>query len=284
MGHDIIGQFRPADRIIAAASDRLGYDVAAVCLEGSGRKHVHPRQEAQVIYVIECAYAVVLEGLGHRPRAVSGHSLGSWAAGCVCGGYDFLTGLHLVTQVESLLEELIDGRGQATGVIIGLPQHDVEALLAVRSGIFLANCNSPGQYVIGGQATEVDGVLGEALARGAKQARRLPGERALHTPQMGLVASRLRQQLETVGISRPLRPFISCHDGSVIQTADGLRDFLGSFLAAPVRWETTVRMLGEQWGRDFVEVGPGNVLTHMLPFIDRTAAILPASDLLDQKT
>ena len=34
----------------------------------------------------------------------------------------------------------------------------------------------------------------------------------------------------------------------------------------------------------FVEVGPGNVLSNMLPFIDRTAAIRTASDLLDQKT
>jgi acyl transferase domain-containing protein len=284
MGYDIIGRFRAADRVIAAAADHLGYDLVAVCLDGSGRKHVPARQEAQIIYAIECAYADVLNELGFRARAVCGHSLGNWAAGYVCGGYDFLTGLDLVTQVEVLQEELIDGRGQAMGVIIGLPERDVEAVLVARSETFLANWNSPGQYVVGGTTSGVDRVLGDAVARGAKQARRLPGERALHTPAQRPVASRLRAHLESVAISRPHVPFISCQDGSIIETADGLRDFLAGFLARPVRWETTVRALVEEWGREFVEVGPGNVLTRMLPYIDRASVIRPASDLLEQKT
>src|SRR5437870_3753489 len=60
MGNDIIGHFPAADRLIAQAGVHLGYDVAAVCLEGLGRKHVPARQEAQVIYVVECAYSAVL--------------------------------------------------------------------------------------------------------------------------------------------------------------------------------------------------------------------------------
>ena len=90
--------------------------------------------------------------------------------------------------------------------------------------------------------------------------------------------------LDSVGISRLHLPFISCQDGSTIETAGGLRNFLAGFLAQPVRWETTVRALGEHWGREFVEVGPGNMLTRMLPFIDRASAIRPASDLLEQKS
>jgi [acyl-carrier-protein] S-malonyltransferase len=284
MGYDIVGRFPAADRLIAIASAKLGYDLVAICLEGSGRKYVPARQEAQVIYVIECAYAAVLAELGFRPRAVSGHSLGSWAAGCVCGGYDFLTGLDLVTQVELLQEELIDGRGQSMGVIIGLPQSEVERLLSACAGAFLANWNSPGQYVIGGDSSAVERVLAGALARGAKQARRLAGERALHTPEQRAVASRLREHLLSVDISPPKVPFISCRDARVVETADALRSFLGDFLAAPVRWETTVRALRQSWGGGFVEVGPGNVLSNMLPFIDPTAVIRTASDLLDQKT
>jgi malonyl CoA-acyl carrier protein transacylase len=127
-------------------------------------------------------------------------------------------------------------------------------------------------------------MLAAALERGAKLARRLSGERALHTPEQHAVASRLREHLESVEIDSPRVPFISCHDASVMRTAAGLRYFLGDFLALPVRWETTVRTLGQTWGGEFVEVGPGNVLSNMLPFIDRTAAIRTASDLLDQKT
>jgi len=283
MGSDIIGRFPAADRLIAEAAEHLGYDLISVCLEGSGRKHVPARQEAQVIYVVECAYACVLEDLGFGPTVASGHSLGCYAAGFACGAFNFVTGLDVLTQVESLQEEVVDGRDQAMGVIIGLKESDVESLLGTASEVFLANWNSPGQYVIAGDVGGVDSVLSSARERGAKQSRRLAGERAMHTPKQREVAARLRTYLEGVSFRRLAVPFVSCRDGAVLRTADELRTFFGEFLAEPVQWEATVRALREGWGKDFVEVGPGNMLSNMLPFIDRTASIRTASDLLEQK-
>jgi malonyl CoA-acyl carrier protein transacylase len=283
MGYDIIGRFPAADRILDEAAEHLGYDLIAVCLEGSGRKHVPTRQEAQVIYAVECAYAAALEDLGYGATALSGHSLGCYAAGFACGAFSFPTGLDLLTQVEILQEEAVDGRGQAMGVIIGLKESEVESLLSSTSDVFLANSNSPGQYVIAGDAAALDSVLSVARERGAKQSRRLASDRAMHTPLQRKVAARFRSYLEGVSFRRLSVPFVSCRDGAVLRTADELRSFFGEFLAEPVRWEATVRALREGWGEDFVEVGPGNVLSNMLPFIDRTASIRTASDLLEQK-
>jgi [acyl-carrier-protein] S-malonyltransferase len=284
MGHDLFGRFPAADRLVVSASERLGYDLVSVCLEGSGRKYVAPRQEAQVIYVLECAYTAVLEELGFRARAVSGHSLGSLAAAFACGAIDFFSGLDLVNCIETLQEQFVDGRGQAMGVIIGLPLRDVESLRGSTSGVFLANWNSPGQYVVAGEGAAVDGVLAGAVTQGAKQSRRLSGERALHTPQMREVAAHFHDHLAAVAIARPRVPFVSCSTGETLTTADEMRVFLGEFLAAPVRWEAAVLTLRHCSGGDFIEVGPGNVLSNMLPFIDRTAAMRSVSDLLDQET
>jgi malonyl CoA-acyl carrier protein transacylase len=282
MGNDLFGRFPAADRLIGAAGDILGYDVVGVCLEGSGRKHVPPRQEAQVIYVLECAYTAVLQDLDMQPRAVSGHSLGSLAAASACGALDFRTGLELVTFIESQQEELVDGGGQAMGVIIGLSQSDAESLLT-SGAVWVANWNSPGQYVVAGDGTAVDAVLGRALSLGATKSRRLPGERALHTPKMEEVAFRLRQHLHSVGVAQPRVPFVSCCTARPVETADEMRRFLGEFLAAPVRWSAAVEALRDGWGRDFVEVGPGNLLANMFRFIDRTAVVRSASEVLDQK-
>src|SRR5262249_25924675 len=153
--------------------------------------------------VVECLYVAVLTDWGHEPRAVSGHSLGSLAAGYACGGLDFTTGLELVTCVEGLLEGLVDGRGLATGVVIGLPEVEVTALLEAAPGVHLANWNCPGQYVIGGDQAGVDRVLAGATARGAKQSRRLAGERAMHTPHLAEVAARFAEHLGSVSFRQP---------------------------------------------------------------------------------
>jgi acyl transferase domain-containing protein len=281
MGHDIIRRFPAADRLIAQADEHLGYDVVEVCLEGSGRKHVSARQDAQVIYVLECAYGTVLKELGYQPRAVSGHSLGNAPAAWACGAYDFITGLDLVTRVEDLLIELYEGTGQAMGVIVGLQEPEIQSLLGVSPNACLANRNAPGQYVIGGTTEGVDAVLAGAIAKGAKQARRFAGGWALHTPYMQELAARFRVRLASVNWSEPHIPFVSSIDCGVLTRAEEICGFLGEFLTRPVNWEPTMRALRQSWGNAFVEVGPGNLLSKMSLFIDRTAAIRTASEILE---
>lgn len=283
MGHDLFGHFAIADEMIATAESQLGYDLAEVCLTGSGRKHVPARQEAQVIYVLDCAYAAILSSQSCRPQIVAGHSLGSLAAAWACGAYDFTTGLQLVTHVEELMEEVIDGQGLAMGVIIGLDHETIQTYLEATPDISLANWNSPLQYVIAGPGAAVDGILAQATAQGAKQARRLVSDRAMHTPYVNEVAARFRQRLETVSWSEPQVPMANSYNASILHTAHEIRGFLGEFLAQPVLWQATIETLRKNWGSHFVEVGPGNLLGGMLPFIDRTAAINTASEILDQK-
>jgi [acyl-carrier-protein] S-malonyltransferase len=283
MGYDLIGRSSAADKLIAAAQARLPYSFHEVCLEGSGRKHVPARQEAQVIYILDCAYAAVLREQGFRPSVIAGHSLGNLAACHASGAYDFLTGLELVTRVEDLMEQSIDGSGQAMGVVIGLDERSIRELLLATPETFLANWNSPLQYVIGGAVASVDHILQQALIRGAKQAKRFATERAMHTPLMDDVASRFREILATVSWREPQVPVVNSHDATVLRNAAQIRQFLGGFLSQPVHWQATIRTILHGCGSHFVEVGPGSVLTSMLPFIESTATVRTASEVLDRK-
>lgn len=57
---------------------------------------------------------------------------------------------------------------------------------------------------------------------------------------------------------------VSAVDGSVLETAEAVREALKSQMEAPVRWvkvvETLARMRVEEW----IELGGGGVLTRML--------------------
>ncbi|MFO1019616.1 MAG: acyltransferase domain-containing protein [Planctomycetales bacterium] len=285
MGHDLFGQFPTADALISEAQSRLGYDLREVCLEGSGRKVVPARQEAQVIYVLDCAYGAVLRDQGYQPTAVAGHSLGCWAAAFTAGVFDFQTGLELVTHVEELLEAHALGRTEGMGVVLGLDKSVVQSLLTPR--VSIANWNSQEQVVLGGDLTEIDQILSEASRLGAKRAKRLPTDRALHTPLMRDVSAKLREKLSQVSWSEPAFPFLAGLSGQetddgLLRSAEEIRDFLGDFLDRPVFWQGTLENLRRRKSDTFLEIGPGNVLTQMLSFIDRTAVIRTASEVLEQ--
>lgn len=281
MGHDLFGRPGAAPQLIAQAEEILGYRLEPVCLEGSGRKFVPARQEAQIIYVLSCAYAAALGERGLRPAAVLGHSLGSWAAAWVAGVYDFATGLELVTCVEQLLEELVDGRDLTMGAIIGLDEATVQSLAAEHSGVSVANFNSPAQFVIGGPGEGVDRVLQIAATLGAKQARRLPTNRAVHTPWLADVVERLKPRLDLVAWSDPAIPFVACDSAGELGSGAELGSFFSDFLTRPVRWESSFRSLCHTRTSQFLEVGPGTLLTSMASFIIPTAAIRTATDCLD---
>lgn len=280
MGADIIGSQSAADELIAAAEQWLGYDIGEVCLTGSGRKFVPPRIEAQVIYVINCAYEQVLRDQGTAPDLVCGHSLGTWAALYAAGAIDFETGLELVTTVEDALAPLDDADDQAMGVVIGLAEEVVRGWCDDEFHVYLANFNSHGQYVIAGAAAGVDAVLANAAQLGAKKAMRIAGSRAMHTPLIADAGEPLKRKLALVPLSDATVPLLTCDEPRLIRAADDLRGYLEGFLERPVHWEEAMRTAGAMGVERYLEVGAAPLLTGMMPFIDPTARIETAADWL----
>ena len=280
MGADIIGKFSAADNLIALAAQHLGYDIHEVCLSGSGRKVVATRIEAQVIYVINCAYVDVLHSLGHAPYIVCGHSLGSWAAAYAAGAIDFESGLEMVTTVEDLLEQRVADGEQAMGVIIGLDEKTVTEMCTTAQDVYLANSNSPEQYVIAGRAAGVDAALARAGKVGAKKSQRIAGSRAMHTPLLADVNGEIQQTLARITINDPTVPQMNCDTARPMNTTEDVRRYLGQFLQQPVHWEASMRTVQTLGIGRFVEVGAAAVLTGMMPFIDFSAKIETVSDLL----
>jgi len=75
---------------------------------------------------------------------------------------------------------------------------------------------------------------------------------------------KMRGVLDLVEFQQPTVPIVSAVDGSVLETADEVKQALKSQMVAPVRWikvvETLARMRVEEW----IELGGSSVLTRML--------------------
>jgi [acyl-carrier-protein] S-malonyltransferase len=74
----------------------------------------------------------------------------------------------------------------------------------------------------------------------------------------------MREVLDTVEFRVPEVPVVSAIDGTVLMSADAVKEALKQQMVVPVRWvkvvETLTRMRVEEW----IELGGGGVLTRML--------------------
>jgi [acyl-carrier-protein] S-malonyltransferase len=137
---------------------------------------------------------------------------------------------------------------------------EVERVLDASEGSVVANYNSPCQTVISG----LKGALGDAVSKIRGRAIRLNVSFAAHSPYVAAAGEKMHGVLDSVEFRRPEVPVVSAVDGSVLETADSVKEALKSQMVAPVRWvkvvETLARMRVEEW----VELGGGGVLTRML--------------------
>ena len=93
------------------------------------------------------------------------------------------------------------------------------------------------------------------------RARRLDVSGAFHSPLMASAADALRDALAAVEVRAPRFPVYS--NGTAQAFAD-VRGELVANLLRPVRWRETVLALREAGAEDFVELGPGRVLTGLV--------------------
>jgi len=237
--------------LLSLAREQLGADPFDGLAEGAG--FVQP--------ALYCASLACWEQAG-RPRGemIAGHSLGELAALVAGDALDEEEGLRLAVVRGRLMEEAAAASPGGMMAVLGAGAAGAAADVATRLGLTVANDNAPGQVVLSGPTTGLAEARLELRAAGLK-AIRLPVAGAFHSPAMGLAAAQFREALATVAFRRPRVPVYSSIAAAPFSDA---RAGLAAALTKPVRWRQTVAQMHAAGAREFVEVGPGDVLTGLI--------------------
>jgi malonyl CoA-acyl carrier protein transacylase len=204
---------------------------------------------------IFCASLAGWDALGLRPAAAAGHSLGELAALAAAGVLAREDALRLVVLRGRLMGQARNGSMLA---LVGASLEDAEAI-AADAGVTVANDNAPGQVVLSGDRAALERAEALAAERG-RRALALDVAGAFHSPAMEPAVAPFRAALDEVELGEPEFPVFSCASAAPFED---VRDELAAALTRPVRWRETVLALHDAGARDFVEVGPGQVLTRM---------------------
>ena len=194
------------------------------------------------------------------PDVVAGHSLGEYGAAYTARCFDLETGLWLVAQRDRFLAEAAKETPGGMVAILKADPVEVEKALDGSEGSVIANYNSPRQTVISG----LKGALGDAVSKIRGRAIRLNVSFAAHSPYVAAAGEKMRGVLGSVEFRRPEVPIVSAVDGSVLETADAVKEALKSQMVAPVRWIKVVETLAWMRVEERIELGGGGVLTRML--------------------
>ncbi|MDO6547003.1 ACP S-malonyltransferase [Pseudoalteromonas carrageenovora] len=257
----------------AEASNALGYDLAALVLNGpeESLNQTHRTQPA----LLTASVAIYRHWLAENPHAeivMAGHSLGEYSA-LVCSDVVSLSeAVKLVENRGLYMQEAVPAGVGSMAAIIGLGDDEIKAACdqsAQGEVVSPVNYNSPGQVVIAGHKAAVDRASQACKDAGAKRALPLSVSVPSHCELMKPAAEKLANDLAALTFNTPKCVVINNVDVKAESTADAIKDALVRQLYSPVRWTETVQALVAQGITQSYEFGPGKVLTGLAKRIDK---------------
>jgi len=271
MGAELIERSPAAAEAFERADAALGMPLSRLILEGPAEDldrtvNAQPAILATSVAFLEAIRADAQEaGIVIEPRAMAGHSAGQYAAAVAADALDYADAMRLVRERGRIMQER--GIAGGMGAVIGLTDQQVHEIVdAAREHgeISVANANAPGQIVLSGVIPALVFALEMSKTVGARKAARLTVSVASHSPLMRRARDEFGRILTRVPFRDPQVPMLGNVHASVINTADGLRNELTEHLVHGVQWTATVRRMVSGGVTDFVEVGPGRVLSGLI--------------------
>ncbi len=197
----------------------------------------------------------------------AGHSLGEYAALAAAGMLEVPAVFELTSLRGRLMAET--GGDGAMAAVLRLSLADIEdvvrsAVEATGKILVVANYNSPGQYVISGEAAAVE-AAGAAIKERKGRAVPLAVSGAFHSPLMAKPAAELEKVLRRIGLRAPAVAPVYCNvTGAPEPDPDKALGCITRQMTSQVRWIDTIAALWRDGARTFVELGPKGVLTKLL--------------------
>ncbi|CAM4364703.1 ACP S-malonyltransferase [Paenibacillus tarimensis] len=272
MGEELFDEF---PEITAKADEVLGYSIKELCLKDPYRQLGQTQYTQPALYTVNVlSYMKKLKVTGRKPDYTAGHSLGEYCALFAAGAFSFEQGLRLVQRRGQLMSQAAGG-GMAA--VLGLHEQKVVELLLTSgfTSLEVANFNTPTQIVISGAKEDIGEAASLFESAGASYVP-LNVSGAFHSRNMEEARASFAQYLELFTLSEPAIPVISNVYARPYQPGR-LKQTLSEQITSPVKWTESVRYLMGLGAMDFVEVGPGHVLTKLVEKIRQQAGPLAAA-------
>ena len=263
--------------MLAHASQILRTDLTA--FDFHDNTFLEDEERSQYIsYIFSCSVAEILKKKGSKPLAVSGYSMGIYAAFSYAGAISFETGLLLLQQAWRLICQAAEGEEYGMGMIVGLSEEDIREMIRDRD-VILCNRNNPHTCILSGHRKGIREVLDLAREEGALRANLLPVSKPYHTPVLKKAARGFEDYLKKFVVKDPSLPIVSALDTRVLDKGGDLRQELVRNLYYPMNWLGAMKKLLGLGAEVFLECGLGDGLTRNFRFIDQKVKAISADKL-----
>jgi [acyl-carrier-protein] S-malonyltransferase len=265
MGKELYDNYPLAKEMMNKANEILGFDILKIMFEGTEQDLMQTKVTQPAIFIHSVTLANILSD-NFKPDMVAGHSLGEFSALVAAKAMTYEDGLKLVFARAMAMQKACEIHPSTMAAVIGLDETTVEEVLSTITEeiVVPANYNTIGQIVISGSMKGIELAMEKLKAAGAKRVLPLKVGGAFHSPLMEPARLELENAIDKTPFQTPICPIYQ--NVSALPSTDPMqiKQNLIDQLTSPVRWTQTIKNMINDGAKEFIEVGPGNVLQGLI--------------------
>ena len=279
MGKELYYKYALVQNLFKEADEILGFSLSKLILEGPKEELDLTENTQPGIFLLSYSiFRLVKEEFNidlNKASFFAGHSLGEYSALTAAGSLSFSDTLKILKiRGKAMQSSVPKGEGGMIAVL-GIKIEMVEKIIEDNKNkyeCFIANDNSEGQIVLSGNINDLEKMMIDLKASNIKNIK-LPVSAPFHCKLMNKATLVMSDEISKLNFEEPKNTLVSNVTGKVILNSNELKDLLVKQIEHRVRWRESVKLMINKGVNQFIEIGPGKVLSGLIKRIDRNIKV-----------
>ena len=289
MGSDFYNKFDLVKKIFKTVDDALGFPLSKLILDGPEEKLKLTQNTQPAIMTVGVSIFNVLKnefGIDlNKSKFFAGHSLGEYSALVCSGSLSIDRAAFLLNERGKSMQDAVPIGEGAMMAILGMSIEEIENeinLMSKNEVCEIANDNSNGQVVVSGKKKVIEN-LSKKLKEKKKKGILLPVSAPFHCSLMKKAADVMKDKIENTNFLKPVPSIISNVTAKEETDVNKIKPLLIDQITSRVRWRESIEYMIEKGVKNFLEIGPGKVLSGLVKKINKDVKVSNINSLEDIK-
>ena len=290
MGADLYKNFKLVKKIFKQADEKLNFHLSKIILDGPENELKLTKNTQPAIMTLSFSiYKLIVEEFGidiKDTKYFCGHSLGEYSALVSIGTLTFEDALYLLHERGKSMQEAVPEGHGAMLAVLGLKLEDIEKLIKetkVKGICEIANDNSDSQVILSGEKKTIDEISG-ILKKNKKKSIFLPVSAPFHCSLMKSAAEKMKDKIFKTNFKKPNKEIISNVTARPVADTEIIKKLLIDQISSKVRWRESLLYMVENGVDEFIEIGPGKVLSGLTKRISGNINVKSINTIEDIKS